>query len=319
MAGRWLETTTRRTDLCLVVSLALASVMLSACGESTGPKRRSVATDAALPPNASTSWVNGGSPGPYCLDVFSQDSTTFPLTGGHSGWYYCPNQSTGFASPDGYASLYLATDPLNPGSSLTEEAISVVRGSIQPTSYNPDGTIATFTRTDSLTCDGGGSLQPIWTGTTTQSYVRKTYRCCSRYVCNVCTTDSTAGGRGTLTANQPPPPPPPPPAPVASVTVSPESSSVAQGQMEWLTPILTDSAGNPVNGATVTWATSNASVATVDTRGLVTGVAPGIDTITATSEGQSGSAIVTVLPESPSAIQQPSFSVQPRVARRKRP
>src|SRR5260370_41189063 len=219
MARRWLETTARRTDLCLVVSLALACVMLSACGESTGPKRRSVATDAALPPNASTSWVNGGSPGPYGLDVFSQDSTTFPLTGGHSGWYYCPNQSSGFASPDGYASLYLANDPLNPGSSLTEEAISVVRGPIQPTSYNPDGTIATFTRTDSLTCDGGGSLQPIWTGTTTQSYVRKTNRCCSRYVYTVCKTDSTTGGKEKLIPNQTPQPQASQPSPVSSDTV----------------------------------------------------------------------------------------------------
>ena len=29
MAGRWLETTTRRTDRCLIVSLALACVMLA--------------------------------------------------------------------------------------------------------------------------------------------------------------------------------------------------------------------------------------------------------------------------------------------------
>jgi len=223
------------------------------------------------------------------------------------------------ASPNGYASIYLANDPLNPGFSLTQEAISVVRGPIQPTSYNADGTIATFTRTDSLTCDNGGSGQPIWTGTTTQSYVRKTYRCCSRYVCHICTTDSTAGGRGTLTANQPPPPPPPPPAPVASVAVSPESSTVAEGQMEWLTPILTDSIGNPVNGATVTWATSDASVATVDTSGLVTGVVPGIDTITATSEGKSGSAVVTVVPESPAELRQGSVGVTPGLPRRKRP
>jgi len=302
-------------ELAHTVLLALGSVMLVACRDSTAPIKQSVAADATPPPNATTSWVNSGNPGPYCLDVLSQDSTTFPLSGGHSGWYYCPYQSSGFVSPDGYASLYLANDPLNPGSSLAEETISVGRGAVVPTGYNPDGTIATFTRTDTLTCDGGGSVQPIWTGTTTQNYVRKTYRCCSRYVCHTCTTDINVGGTGALTANQPAPPPPPPPAPVASVTVSPESSSVAEGQVEWLTPILSDSAGNPVDGATVTWATSNASVATVDTRGLVTGVATGVVTITATSQGQSGAATVTVTPESEAEARQPAMALSPAVKR----
>src|SRR2546428_9209262 len=96
-----------------------------------------------------------------------------------------------------------------------------------------------------------------------------------------------------LTANQPappPPPPPPPPAPVASVVVSPESVTVAEQQVVWLTATPLDSAGNPTDQP-VTWASSDTTVTTVSQEGLVTGVAVGQATITATSQGQSGAAI----------------------------
>jgi len=82
--------------------------------------------------------------------------------------------------------------------------------------------------------------------------------------------------------------------PVASVTVSPASPSVLAGQTVQLTASTTDANGNPLTGRVVTWATSNAAVATVNGSGRVTGVAAGSATITATSEGQSGTATVTV-------------------------
>ena len=55
-----------------------------------------------------------------------------------------------------------------------------------------------------------------------------------------------------------------------------------------------DASGAPLTGRTVTWTSSNQSVATVDDSGVVTGVATGADTITATSEGQSGIAGIVV-------------------------
>ena len=269
--------------------------------------RKTFAADAQAP-NATTSWVNKG--GSNCLAVTSQGDTTFPPLDsfGNTGWWFCPNPP----SP----SLYLAKDPLNPGSSLTLENISVVLGPQVPTSYNPDGTVATFTRTDSLTCDNGGTVAPIWTGTTTQNYVRSTYRCCSRYFCRICTRTTNAGGTGTLTANQPAPPPPPPPAPVASVTVSPESVSVMEQQVVWLSATPLDSAGNPTDQP-VTWATGDTRVATVSQEGMVTGVAVGQVTITATSQGQSGAATVTVTPESdgPGDRSAPVALTRPRLRR----
>ncbi len=82
--------------------------------------------------------------------------------------------------------------------------------------------------------------------------------------------------------------------PVASVTVSPATASVQAGQTVQLTATPKDASGNALSGRIVTWASSNAGVATVSGAGLVTGVATGSATITASSEGQNGSTTITV-------------------------
>src|SRR5690606_38534467 len=56
--------------------------------------------------------------------------------------------------------------------------------------------------------------------------------------------------------------------------------------------------GRALSGREVTWSSSNLSVATVNAQGVVTGVAEGVATIRATSEGQTGTASVTVIPAS---------------------
>jgi hypothetical protein len=55
-----------------------------------------------------------------------------------------------------------------------------------------------------------------------------------------------------------------------------------------------DQNGNVMTGQTVTWTTSNSAAATVNSTGLVTGVAAGSATITATSSGKSGTSSITV-------------------------
>src|SRR5438876_977858 len=82
--------------------------------------------------------------------------------------------------------------------------------------------------------------------------------------------------------------------PVASVTVSPASTSVPVGATVQLSAVTTDSAGNTLPGLGVAWTSNNAAVAAVSGSGLVTSVATGTATITATSEGQSGTATITV-------------------------
>ena len=80
---------------------------------------------------------------------------------------------------------------------------------------------------------------------------------------------------------------------VASVTVAPVANTVVIGGTVRLTATANDAAGNRLTGRQVTWSSSNTDIALV-TAGIVTGVADGLSTITATAEGKSGTASVTV-------------------------
>ena len=89
-------------------------------------------------------------------------------------------------------------------------------------------------------------------------------------------------------------PPPDPPRPT-TVTVSPATAELAAlGATVQLSAQVQDQNGQVMSGATVTWASSAAAVATVDASGLVTAAANGTATITATAGSASGSATVTV-------------------------
>src|SRR5207248_5579614 len=98
--------------------------------------------------------------------------------------------------------------------------------------------------------------------------------------------------------------------PVASVTVTPSPASVQAGQQVQLTATLKDANGNVLTGRVVTWSSNRTSVATVDGNGLVSGVTAGSATITATSEGKSGTSSITV-----TAVPVASVTVSPSPAR----
>jgi len=83
-------------------------------------------------------------------------------------------------------------------------------------------------------------------------------------------------------------------APVASVTVS-LTSPLGVGQTTQASAVLRDANSNALSGRGVTWTSSNAAVATLSSTGLVTAAGLGTATITATSEGMSGSADAAVI------------------------
>jgi uncharacterized protein YjdB len=93
------------------------------------------------------------------------------------------------------------------------------------------------------------------------------------------------------------------PAPVATVAVTPSPATISAGNSLPLTATLRDASGNVLTGRTVNWSSSNTSIATVSAAGLVTALAVGQVSVTATSEGKSSSATITVT--SPSAGAQP--------------
>ncbi len=84
------------------------------------------------------------------------------------------------------------------------------------------------------------------------------------------------------------------PGAVAGVIVSPSSASITVGLTVQMAATLVDGQGNEVSGD-VSWTSSDPTVASVDSGGLVTGLVAGAETITATSNTISGGAIVTVV------------------------
>lgn len=102
------------------------------------------------------------------------------------------------------------------------------------------------------------------------------------------------------------------PVPVATVSVTPGAADLAAGATAQLTATVTDSSGGALTGRVVTWASNNPGVATVNTTGLVRAVAAGLATITATSEGKSGSAAITAtsVPVASVTVAPSSASVQ---------
>jgi len=91
-------------------------------------------------------------------------------------------------------------------------------------------------------------------------------------------------------------------APVAVVTVSPASANVVVGALQQFAVTLKDASGRTLTGRTVTWSSNALAVATVTGAGLVTGIALGSATITAASEGQSGTGALSVTAALPSGV-----------------
>lgn len=90
--------------------------------------------------------------------------------------------------------------------------------------------------------------------------------------------------------------------PVASVTAAPPTTTVEVGSTAQLTATVQDASGNILLGRQVTWVSSNPALASVSISGQVTGVAAGVATISATSEGKTGTSQVTVIERGAAAV-----------------
>lgn len=110
------------------------------------------------------------------------------------------------------------------------------------------------------------------------------------------------GGGGSDDPNPVSPKPPDPvnptpntPAAVATVAVTPATATLAPGTTAQLTASARDAQGNSLSGRTIAWTSSAPDKATVNSSGLVTAVATGTATITATSEGKAGTAQISIV------------------------
>lgn len=82
--------------------------------------------------------------------------------------------------------------------------------------------------------------------------------------------------------------------PVGQVVVTPAAGTIRREGAIQLSAAVTDQGGTPRTNRTITWASLSPAVATVSASGLVSGLTDGQAVITATSEGVSGQATITV-------------------------
>ena len=87
----------------------------------------------------------------------------------------------------------------------------------------------------------------------------------------------------------------------ASITVSPPTASLVAGDSVALTATVKDAQGNTISNPTITWSASDTDAVAISASGVVSTLLPASDTITATSDGVSGTAVVTV--QAPTPIQ----------------
>jgi hypothetical protein len=83
--------------------------------------------------------------------------------------------------------------------------------------------------------------------------------------------------------------------PVASIAVTPSSAEIQVLASRQFTATLKAADGSVLTGRNVTWSSDRPLTAKVDATGLVTGLLVGSATITASSEGKSATANVTVV------------------------
>lgn len=83
---------------------------------------------------------------------------------------------------------------------------------------------------------------------------------------------------------------------VASLGLSLGAPTLVVGRATQALAVPKDASGNPVSGRTIAWNTSDVNVASVSDAGMVTGRGVGTAAISATADGMTASASVTIVP-----------------------
>lgn len=190
----------------------------------------------------------------------------------------------------GTAAVFAATEGISASATITVSSIPVASVQVTPTSLSlQTGGSAQLTATPRDA--GGNSLTGrvvVWSSSSDAiAVVSSTGRVTAVSAGNAVITATSDGVSGTssVTVSN---------VPVASVTVTPANPTLSVNQTLGMTATMRDAAGNILSGRTVTWASQNQAVATVNTQGVVTAVASGTATIVATSEGVNGTTVITV-------------------------
>ena len=282
----------------LVTAVATGSATITATSEGkTGTASVTVTAppvaSVAVSPHSASVVTNGT----VQLSVTLRDANGNVLTGRTVTWSSSDSgtatvNGTGLvtgATP-GTAEIYAASEGHMDSSTITVTAPAVASVSVSPTSAT-----LRVSNTSQLTAtvrDAGGNVLTGYTVTWSSSATAAATISSTGLVtavapgsATITATSSGKSGTSAITVTL---------VPVSSVTITPKSDTLAVGANAQLSATLKDSAGNVLTGRTITWGTSSSGVATVTSSGMVTGVAGGSATITATSDGKSGTSAVLV-------------------------
>ncbi len=97
--------------------------------------------------------------------------------------------------------------------------------------------------------------------------------------------------------------------PVAALSVTLPSATLLVGQSQLAAATPRDANGTPLSDRTISWRSSVPAIAGVDAAGTITAIAPGTTLISASAEGVSGSAGLTVVAQPPVPVSSVSVSL----------
>jgi uncharacterized protein YjdB len=241
----------------------------------------STVTFTATPRDASNNPLTGR------MIVYSSSDPSIATIDGTTG------VATGVAP--GSVTIGAISEGKNATASLTVTPVPVASVTVSPSSQTIIAGNSTTTPYSSVEKDGGGNTltgRVVTWETSDHSIVAiDNAGNATSFAPGTVTITATSEGRSgtaSLVVN---------PVPVASVDIAPALAALLVGGTQQFTATPRDASSNALTGRVVTWASSDVTLATVDNAGLVTAVATGLPTITATSEGvNSLPAVVTILP-----------------------
>ncbi|HEV8364084.1 MAG TPA: Ig-like domain-containing protein, partial [Gemmatimonadaceae bacterium] len=190
----------------------------------------------------------------------------------------------------GTAAVFAATEGFSASATITVNAVPVASVQVTPTTLSL--VAGGSAQLSAIPRDAAGNpltgRTVVWTSSSDPiAVVSSTGRvtAVAAGTAVITATSETISGTSSVTVSN---------VPVASVTITPANPTLGVSQTLGMTATMRDAAGNILSGRAVTWASQNQAVATVDVQGVVTAVASGTATLTATSEGINGTTLITV-------------------------
>ena len=280
--------------MCWAVALAGATTATAACSDDAlDPSAEAVATVEVAPSTATV--IVGGT---VLLTAAARDAQGNAVTGRRVLWVSADSNFATVSASGVVTGRYVGTVPVAAsvdGKTATAEVIVVPKpvATVRLSPTSRDLVVGESAQLTAEALDATGAVlsgRPV-TWTTSRPSVASVnasgvVSALAPGSAVITATIEGKSGVGAVTVS---------PAAVASVAVSPSSATLVVGQALAFEAEPRSASGQPLEGRTVAWSSNPPQVATVASTGVVIAVAPGTATITATSEGRSGSAQLTVL------------------------